>query len=403
MPSNKFKTRFPPARIKKIMQTDEEVGKLSCAVPVIVSKSVELFTEILLHKSGEIALGRGARTLSIDHIKQCVEQEHKFDFLREIVREAAAKAIGKSSEDVANSGQAEAGTSANDAEMDSVSKDKLVNAVRHGKLQQPGESIPSRSLWTFNPGGKDFVPQAPASPRKLSGKPHRHREPDRSFRNPPSASASIPAHVPEPKQKANALAHSAKTHKTSAKNSGSKMNRSDKQSPSSSSAEQPKGTPAGRFYTEHSAISEPVPTPYPPKDDFPSSSHFHPYHVERLPAFQADSLPEYSTYPSAHGHYPYQSPPSMVRMPPVPAHMEQMYNNADDLTPPYYGAPDMYGRDQQMLMYQSAVDYSNHYSSDEPLNLQSPGVQDLSRKRPLDLSDQHPSLNSYSVYERYGN
>jgi Dr1-associated corepressor len=99
MPSNKFKTKFPPARIKKIMQTDEEVGKVAAAVPVIVSKSLELFTEIFLQKSGQIATDRGARTLSIEHIKECVDAEQKFDFLREIVKEAAAKAVGKTGEE----------------------------------------------------------------------------------------------------------------------------------------------------------------------------------------------------------------------------------------------------------------------------------------------------------------
>jgi hypothetical protein len=32
----KYTARFPPARIKKIMQTDEEVGKVAAAVPVII-------------------------------------------------------------------------------------------------------------------------------------------------------------------------------------------------------------------------------------------------------------------------------------------------------------------------------------------------------------------------------
>lgn len=119
MPSNKFKTRFPPARIKKIMQTDEEVGKVAAPVPVIVSKSVELFTEILLQKSGDIAAFKGARTLSIDHIKQCVEREQKFDFLREIVQEAAAKAVGKGGEEATASGSANISANVN-AELSEV-------------------------------------------------------------------------------------------------------------------------------------------------------------------------------------------------------------------------------------------------------------------------------------------
>lgn len=38
MPSKKkkYNSRFPPARIKKIMQADEEVGKVAAVVPVII-------------------------------------------------------------------------------------------------------------------------------------------------------------------------------------------------------------------------------------------------------------------------------------------------------------------------------------------------------------------------------
>ena len=38
MPSKKkkYNARFPPARIKKIMQADEDVGKVAAVVPVII-------------------------------------------------------------------------------------------------------------------------------------------------------------------------------------------------------------------------------------------------------------------------------------------------------------------------------------------------------------------------------
>ena len=41
MPSKKkkYNARFPPARIKKIMQADEEVGKVAAVVPVIICES----------------------------------------------------------------------------------------------------------------------------------------------------------------------------------------------------------------------------------------------------------------------------------------------------------------------------------------------------------------------------
>lgn len=44
MPSKKkkYNSRFPPARIKRIMQADEEVGKVAAVVPVIICKLMSL-------------------------------------------------------------------------------------------------------------------------------------------------------------------------------------------------------------------------------------------------------------------------------------------------------------------------------------------------------------------------
>ena len=39
----KYKPVFPAGRIKKIMRTDEEVGKVAAAAPICVSKALELF------------------------------------------------------------------------------------------------------------------------------------------------------------------------------------------------------------------------------------------------------------------------------------------------------------------------------------------------------------------------
>lgn len=81
----KYNARFPPARIKKIMQTDEEVGKVAQAVPVIISRALELFADNLLNQANKVTLRRGARTLTPSHLKFCIENEGKFDFLRDMV------------------------------------------------------------------------------------------------------------------------------------------------------------------------------------------------------------------------------------------------------------------------------------------------------------------------------
>ncbi|CAB4064590.1 DRAP1 [Lepeophtheirus salmonis] len=87
MPSKKkrYNSRFPPARIKKIMQSDEDVGKVAAAVPVIISRALELFVETLLKKVNDVAQDRGARTLTPSHIKRCIHSETRFHFLKELV------------------------------------------------------------------------------------------------------------------------------------------------------------------------------------------------------------------------------------------------------------------------------------------------------------------------------
>ncbi|KAJ8922253.1 hypothetical protein NQ315_004190 [Exocentrus adspersus] len=91
MPSKKrkYNARFPAGRIKKIMQTDEEVGKVAQAVPFIqmgFSKTLELFVESLLTKSMQITQARNAKTLTPSHMKQCILSESRFDFLKDLVK-----------------------------------------------------------------------------------------------------------------------------------------------------------------------------------------------------------------------------------------------------------------------------------------------------------------------------
>ncbi|KAL0437145.1 UNVERIFIED_CONTAM: Dr1-associated corepressor [Sesamum radiatum] len=81
----KLDTRFPAARIKKIMQADEDVGKIAMAVPLLVSKALELFLQDLCDRTYEITLNKGAKTVNSLHLKQCVQSFNVFDFLRETV------------------------------------------------------------------------------------------------------------------------------------------------------------------------------------------------------------------------------------------------------------------------------------------------------------------------------
>ncbi|XP_034948451.1 transcription regulator complex subunit bur6 [Chelonus insularis] len=88
MPSKKkkYNARFPAGRIKKIMQTDEDVGKVAQAVPIIISRTLELFVHSLLTKTMQITSAKRARTLSPFHMKQCILSESRFDFLKDLVK-----------------------------------------------------------------------------------------------------------------------------------------------------------------------------------------------------------------------------------------------------------------------------------------------------------------------------
>eukprot|EP00761_Pharyngomonas_kirbyi_P012043 gb/GECH01012070.1/.p1 GENE.gb/GECH01012070.1/~~gb/GECH01012070.1/.p1 ORF type:complete len:276 (+),score=60.92 gb/GECH01012070.1/:1-828(+) len=81
----KIKTRFPLARIKRIMQDNEEVGKIATVAPHLISKSLELFVAELVNKSSEITQERNAKTMSSHHLKECINNEENFDFLRDLV------------------------------------------------------------------------------------------------------------------------------------------------------------------------------------------------------------------------------------------------------------------------------------------------------------------------------
>nr|CAI5824608.1 unnamed protein product [Callosobruchus analis] len=80
MPSKKkkYNARFPAGRIKKIMQTDEEVGKVAQAVP--------------------ITLARNAKTLTPSHMKQCILSESRFDFLKDLVKDIPDASVQEDNE-----------------------------------------------------------------------------------------------------------------------------------------------------------------------------------------------------------------------------------------------------------------------------------------------------------------
>lgn len=85
MEPSPVKTKFPTARIKRIMQADEEVGKVAQQTPIAVGKALELFMVQLVSKSADIAKDKGSKRVTAAMLKQVVETDEQWDFLREIV------------------------------------------------------------------------------------------------------------------------------------------------------------------------------------------------------------------------------------------------------------------------------------------------------------------------------
>lgn len=79
--AKKRKTRFPMARVKKIMQSNEDIGKVSTSAPVVLSKAAELFIKelvgsIIKHNKGKIG---------IEELVRVVRTESKFEFLKNVI------------------------------------------------------------------------------------------------------------------------------------------------------------------------------------------------------------------------------------------------------------------------------------------------------------------------------
>jgi hypothetical protein len=123
------KTKFPVARIKRIMQADEDVGKVAQATPTAVcsfspepltfdfqadtsclAKALELFMVQLVTRAAAEAKDRSSKRVTAAHLKQAVLNDNKFDFLVDIVTKVAdpteKKARAKSEDSAEGSSEA---------------------------------------------------------------------------------------------------------------------------------------------------------------------------------------------------------------------------------------------------------------------------------------------------------
>ena len=80
--------RFSSSHIKRMMQVDEDIGKVAQAVPAMIGRALELFSIMLVQKSGEITSQKGAKTLTQEHVIAVIREEPRLDFLVHLVEGA---------------------------------------------------------------------------------------------------------------------------------------------------------------------------------------------------------------------------------------------------------------------------------------------------------------------------
>lgn len=73
--------KIQPTRIKKVMQSDEEIGRMVQSVPVSIGRAMEHFAEKFLQASADATQFTTSKTLNPQHMKQAIMNTPAFGFL----------------------------------------------------------------------------------------------------------------------------------------------------------------------------------------------------------------------------------------------------------------------------------------------------------------------------------
>lgn len=112
-----LKTSFPVARIKRIMQADDDIGKVAQVTPHVVSRALELFMIKLISASAAQARGtssagsgKGPKRILAQHMKRAITADESYDFLADVIAKVpdapvkGKKEVGSDSEDGGSGG-----------------------------------------------------------------------------------------------------------------------------------------------------------------------------------------------------------------------------------------------------------------------------------------------------------
>ncbi|TBU05017.1 hypothetical protein CWI36_0685p0040 [Hamiltosporidium magnivora] len=66
--------KFPAARIKRIMQSDEEIGKVSTSAPIVLGKAIELFMKDIIMSSVEISKKNKSSKITMKELENLISE-----------------------------------------------------------------------------------------------------------------------------------------------------------------------------------------------------------------------------------------------------------------------------------------------------------------------------------------
>ncbi|CAA94762.1 Transcription factor CBF/NF-Y/archaeal histone domain-containing protein [Caenorhabditis elegans] len=81
--------KIQPTRIKKVMQSDEDIGRMVQSVPVSIGRAMEHFAEKFLQAAAEATQFTSSKTLNPQHMKQAVLNTPHFSFLESVFKDVA--------------------------------------------------------------------------------------------------------------------------------------------------------------------------------------------------------------------------------------------------------------------------------------------------------------------------
>jgi hypothetical protein len=79
-----MKTHFPSARVKKLLQSDEDVGKVAQATPLVVGRAVELFMCALVEKALMESANSHSKKIGVQTLKKVIDENEEFDFIADV-------------------------------------------------------------------------------------------------------------------------------------------------------------------------------------------------------------------------------------------------------------------------------------------------------------------------------